>query len=353
MTSRPLARSPGPCHRGALRLVLSLALVAPMVLLPRSAAVAAENSGSGWRAAYRRPAEVPFPADDPYTKAKAALGRTLFFDPILSGGNTRSCATCHNPSLSWTDGLKRGIGERPMATHTPTLLNIAWIPVLGWRGQFPDLEVVALTPMTRPGIMNQKVDELIGELKAIPGYVAAFKKAFPGSGISPDAITSALATFERTIVSGPAPFDLWIEGDEEAISDDAKRGFALFRGKAQCAECHRGWNFTDAGFYDVGVGGKDDIGRGAMFPDSIKLQHAFKVPTLRDVARRAPYMHDGSEATLMDVIDLYDRGGIDRPSRSELVKPLHLTRKEKDELVAFLKTLTSGPARVTLPELPR
>ncbi len=353
MISRPLAPCKGSSHRGALGLILPAALVATLVLQPSAASLAAGKGEPDWRAAYRRPAEIPFPADDPFTKAKADLGRMLFFDPILSGSNTQSCASCHNPGLSWTDGLKHGIGEKPMATHTPTLLNIAWIPVLGWRGQFPDLKVVALTPMTKPGIMNQKVGALVGELKAIPGYVSAFKAAFPGGTISADSITSALATFERTIVSGPAPFDLWIEGDEEAISDEAKKGFALFRGKAQCAECHRGWNFTDMSFYDVGVGGKNDLGRGKMFPDSVKLQHAFKVPTLRDVARRAPYMHDGSEATLMDVIDLYDRGGIDRPSRSELIKPLHLTQKEKAQLVAFLKTLTSKPVKVIVPELPR
>ena len=128
-----------------------------------------------------------------------------------------------------------------------------------------------------------------------------------------------MATFERTIVSGEAPFDRWIKGDEKAINAAAKRGFDLFVGKAHCASCHSGWAFTDSSFHDIGTATGDDIGRGKLFPTSIKLQYAFKTPTLRDVARRAPYMHDGSDATLEAVIDLYDRGGIDRPSRSELI----------------------------------
>jgi len=163
----------------------------------------------------------------------------------------------------------------------------------------------------------------------------------------------ALATFERTIVSGETPFDRWVAGDEAAIGEPAKRGFALFTGKAQCAQCHEGWNFTGGAFYDIGEAADEDIGRGRIFSNSLKLQHAFKVPTLRDVARRAPYMHDGSVATLAEVIDLYDRGGIDRPSRSELIKPLGLDAREKADLVAFLETLTAAPASYAVPDLPR
>lgn len=342
--------------RRASDTVWPLLLVLIVAFYPTIGAFAGDStSRHDWRDEYRRPKSIPYPDDNPYTKAKATLGRLLFFDPILSGERARSCGSCHNPSLSWTDGVMRGLGEnqRPMATHTPTLLNIAWVPVLGWRGQFPDLETVAVTPMTSPNIMNVKMDRLISELRSIPGYVAAFNNAFPGGTISADTIKKALATYERTIVSSAAPFDRWIDGDEKAISDAAKRGFNLFRGKAGCSECHRGWNFTDVSFYDVGVAGKADLGRGTMFPNSIKLRHAFKVPTLRDVARRAPYMHDGSVPTLEAVIDLYDRGGIDRPSRSDLIKPLHLTAQDKADLVAFLKTLTGASHPVEIPELPR
>jgi len=306
---------------------------------------------------YRRPDAVPFPAENPYSKAKADLGRMLFFDPIISGNGTRSCASCHNPSLSWGDGLQRaiGVGQTPLPTRAPTLLDIAWIELLGWDGHLGNLEAVTFAPITGVDNMGRKEEDLINLLQGIPGYVRAFAAAFPPDGaINRNHIELALATYERTIVAGESPFDRWIAGDEHAIDASAKRGFALFNGKAGCAECHSGWNFTDGAFYDIGVGQGDDIGRAKIFKNSPKLQYAFKVPTLRDVARRAPYMHNGSEPTLEAVIDLYDRGGIDRPSRSDLIKPLHLSDQEKADLIAFLKTLSEDrSAPVAVPELPR
>ena len=166
-------------------------------------------------------------------------------------------------------------------------------------------------------------------------------------------IEQALATFERSIVSDDAPFDRWIRGDEAAIGAAAKRGFALFNGKANCAACHSGWAFTDASFHDIGVAKNDDIGRGRLFPTSVKLQYAFKTPTLRDVTRRGPYMHDGSLSTLDDVIDLYNRGGIDRPSRDDEIHQLNLPQSEKAELIAFLQTLNGKAKPFTVPVLPR
>ena len=163
----------------------------------------------------------------------------------------------------------------------------------------------------------------------------------------------ALATFERSIVSTGAPFDRWIDGDETAIDESAKRGFDLFNGKANCAACHSGWAFTDASFHDIGTARNDDIGRGRLFPTSVKLQYAFKTPTLRDVARRGPYMHDGSVPTLEAVIDLYDRGGIERSSRADEIHPLGLTKDEKADLIAFLHTLDGTLQPVLFPELPR
>jgi cytochrome c peroxidase len=257
--------------------------------------------------------------------------------------------------LSWGDGLPRAVGENqvPLPVRSPTLLNIAWIPVLGWDGKFRDLESVAFTPITGLGNMNRKEEDLLASLRGIPGYRAAFTKAFSDGAISRRHVEEALATFERTITSGETPFDRWVAGDETAIGEAAERGFGLFNGKAQCAECHSGWNFTGGAFYDIGEAPDDDIGRGRIFANSPKLQHAFKVPTLRDVARRAPYMHDGSVATLQDVIDLYDRGGIDRPSRSELIRPLDLSAQEKADLIAFLETLTASPTAFAVPTLPR
>ena len=308
-----------------------------------------------WRENYRRPAEIPFPRDNPYSDAKLKLGRVLFFDPILSGSAIRSCATCHVPGLSWGDGQPRAIGEKqlPLPLRTPTLLNVAWTPKLGWDGHFRDLEAVAFGPIKAAENMNLSEDVLVERLSAIPGYVAAFAAAFGEGPISQRKIELALATFERTIVSTEAPFDRWISGDETAISETAKRGFDLFNGKANCAACHSGWAFTDASFHDIGTGRDGDTGRGKLFPTSVKLRYAFKTPTLRDVARRAPYMHDGSVPTIEEALDLYDRGGVERPSRAEEIRPLGLSKDEKTDLIAFLRTLTGAPEPIAFPILPR
>jgi cytochrome c peroxidase len=316
------------------------------------AAVAGRHA---WQEQYRRPAEIPFPKDDPYSDAKLTLGRLLFFDPILSGSEIRSCSSCHNPGLSWADGQPHAIGENQQALtlRTPTLLNVAWTPKLGWDGHFRDLEDVAMGPITSPDNMNLPVKTLIARLDAIPGYVEAFDAAFGSGDITERKVEMALATFERSIVSKEAPFDRWIKGDERAIGESAKRGFDLFNGKANCAACHSGWAFTDASFHDIGVARHGDIGRGRLFPTSVKLRYAFKTPTLRDVARRSPYMHDGSLPNLDLVIDLYDRGGIDRPSRAVEIRPLGLNNIERADLVAFLHTLNGAPEAISVPTLPR
>ena len=154
-------------------------------------------------------------------------------------------------------------------------------------------------------------------------------------------------------MSEDAPFDRWLDGKETAISEAAKRGFDLFNGKANCAACHSGWAFTDASFHDIGSARDNDLGRGSLFPTSVALRYAFKTPTLRDVARRAPYMHDGSVPSLDVVIELYNRGGIDRPSRAEEIHPLGLTADEKADLIAFLYTLNGTSQSVSFPALPR
>jgi cytochrome c peroxidase len=308
---------------------------------------------AAWQVKFQRAAEIPFPQDNPYSEAKAKLGRMLFFDPIMSGSKTKACASCHNPVLSWGDGLPRAVGEKTLALRAPTLLNVAWTPKLGWDGHFRDLEAVAFGPITTPGNMNMPEKDLLDRLSVIPGYDNAFIAAFGEGPITRRKIELALATFERTIVSGDAPFDYWIKGDENAIDPAAKRGFDLFVGKAHCVSCHSGWAFTDASFHDIGTAKGGDIGRGKLFPTSVKLHYAFKTPTLRDVARRAPYMHDGSVPTLEAVIDLYDRGGIERPSRSDLISPLNLSKAEKADLIAFLHTLNGAPEPVLLPTVPR
>ncbi len=307
------------------------------------------------REKYLWPTEIPYPKEDPYSAAKFELGRTLFFDPILSGSITRSCASCHNPSLSWADGQPRAVGltHERLPTRCPTLLSVAWVPKLGWSGQFPDLESVAITPITSPKMMNLPENLMIERLSANSRYVAAFKNAFHGAVIDRRQIEQALATYERSILPTSAPFDRWIDGDQAAIDKSAQRGFELFNGKANCAACHSGWAFTDSSFHDIGSAQNDDIGRGKLFPNSVTLRYAFKTPTLRNVARRGPYMHDGSVPTLSAVIDLYDKGGIDRPSRATEIYPLGLSGVEKTDLIAFLKTLTGGPNLRSAPVLPR
>jgi cytochrome c peroxidase len=189
-------------------------------------------------------------------------------------------------------------------------------------------------------------------LASIPEYKPIFDAVFPGEGMSAKTLAKAIATYERTIVSERAPFDAWIEGDERAISQEAKRGFALFNGKAQCATCHEGWNFTNDGFQDIGLASQD-IGRGEYMPGVVKMKHAFKTPGLREIGRRSPYMHDGSLPTLAAVVDHYNHGGVDRPSRSDLMQPLGLTAEEKADLVAFMKTLDSNLNPTAVPVLPR
>jgi cytochrome c peroxidase len=306
-----------------------------------------------WREKFQRPAEIPFPQDNPYSAAKSKLGRMLFFDPILSGSQTHPCASCHVPGLSWGDGRARALGVKTLPLRTPTILNIAWIPKLGWDGHFRDLEAVAFGPITSPDNMNLPEKTLIERLSAIPGYVEAFDAAFGKGEITRRKIELALATYERSIVSGEAPFDRWIKGDETAVPANAKRGFDLFVGKANCVACHSGWAFTDGSFHDIGTAKNNDFGRGRLFPTSVKLRYAFKTPTLRDVARRAPYMHDGSIATLEAVVELYDRGGVARPSRSEHIAPLRLSKDEKADLIAFLNALSDAPESVSVPALPR
>ena len=305
------------------------------------------------RAEFRRPITIPFPEGNAFSGAKSALGETLFFDPLLSGSRSRSCASCHHPSLSWADGLPRAVGEKQLAFRSPSLIDVAFTELLGWDGKFENLESVAFGPIANPANMNLTEPELIARLSAIPGYLELFELAFGEREVTRRKIELALATFERTIVAGNSPFDRWIAGDNNAIGLAAKRGFQVFTGKGHCSACHSGPSLTDGSFHDIGTAKNDDIGRGRLFPTSVKLQYAFKTPTLRDVARRAPYMHDGSIATLEEVITLYDQGGIDRPSRSPLIAPLSLTADEKTDLLAFLQTLSESASSATVPILPR
>lgn len=332
--------------------------VRPADLFPSAAPVKVSPSDSAaneLKAKYRRPDSVKYPTNNVFTPAREELGRALFFDPRLSGSNWISCASCHNPALDWGDGLPKAIGHgmKVLGRRTPTVLNLAWAEAMFWDGRADTLEEQALGPIEAAGEMNLPLDEMEAKLRAIPGYAPLFERAYPGESISRKTVAKALATFERTIASGDAPFDRWVKGDAHAMSEGATRGFALFTGKANCATCHSSWRFTDDSFHDIGAGGADR-GRGAVLPDIEVSQFAFKTPTLRNVDRRAPYLHDGSIATLQDVIELYDRGGhVTRPSLSREIRPLKLTAQEKGDLIAFLRALTSEDRPITVPALPR
>jgi cytochrome c peroxidase len=306
---------------------------------------------------YARPADPPFPEDNPYTPAKAKLGKQLFFDKRLSGGNDISCAGCHDPDLGWEDGkpvAQSPTGE-PQKRHSPTLWNAAWGLTFFWDGRSPSLEDQATRPVITQGEMNQPMDSLLAELRAIRGYREGFAQAFPNAEepITEANMAKAIATYERTIVQPTTPFDAWVAGDRDAISDKAKQGFRLFNGKAQCVNCHGTWRFTRGAYHDIGLKTDGDLGRGPVL-DVAAANNAFKTPTLRDITRRAPYMHDGRFQTLEAVIRHYEGRFLRRETLSADMEAVPLTPEETAQLIAFLKTLeTPEPLQgVTRPELP-
>jgi cytochrome c peroxidase len=241
---------------------------------------------------------------------------------------------------------------KPLARRSPTIINAAYGLIFMWDGRAASLEEQALGPIKADVEMNLPIDQLLARLKGISEYGPLFAAAFPKEGLAPETIAKAIATYERTVVSGRAPFDEWIDGNEKAISEEAKRGFVSFNTKAKCSLCHSGWNFTDDSFHDIGLP-SEDVGRGKLLPGIEKMQRAFKTPGLREITRRGPYMHDGSVATLEAVIDHYVKGGIARASRSELMKPVALSAQEQSDLVAFMKTLKSDVDPTPVPVLPR
>jgi cytochrome c peroxidase len=329
--------------------IVALSLVAGgLVLLPMSHFAKAQEAGpqaglDALKRNYRRP--PPRAAEN---RAMVDLGRDLFFDPRISASGKSTCAGCHTPALGWvvTDPHPINDSGKPSARKSQPLIGLGYAgnaPV-GWDGRNASLEAQAKNSIAG-GSMSMRetatpvsVAVIEERIRSAPEYVAKFKVALPGQPINVDTIVQAVAAFERTIDPGIASFDRWIDGDETAISDSAKRGFVLFTSKAMCVTCHTGWRLTDDQFHDIGTTTTDQ-GRGREVKDE-KLNFAFKTPTLRSVALRAPYMHNSSVATLADVVRHYEKGGIDRPSRSPLLLPIRLTDRERADLVAFMETLT-------------
>lgn len=341
----------------------SILCFAALFLLSPWASAAAEaldaEALAALKAKYRRPQEIPFPASNPLTEEKRQLGELLFFDPRLSRAQDQSCASCHDPARSWSDGRARGIGfqGQELARRSPGVLNLAWMAAFMWDGRAHTLEQQALLPITAPEEMNMATELVVERLHEVPAYRQLFARAFAVGDTTSDTITPgnvavALATFQRTLVSSPAPFDRWIEGDENAISAAAKNGFALFNGKAGCSACHSSWRFTDDSFHDIGLD-STDIGRGRFAPPSVVImQHAFKTPTLRDLDADGFFMHDGSMRGLEEVIAHYEKGGNPRPSLSHEIHPIELSASERAELIEFLHTLKGEALKVRRPTLP-
>lgn len=302
---------------------------------------------------------APDAAHNPVTPAKVELGKALFFDPRLSGNGTVSCATCHNPALGWSDGLKTGVGINGtvLGRATPTILNVAYNTQFMWDGRKKSLEDQALGPMKTPEEMKTDFSAAVHLLSSVDGYAAMFNKAFPGEAIGEETIAKAIAAFERTVVSKDSRFDRWLSGNRQAITPQEHRGYQVFNDPARgdCAKCHGGPNFTDNGYHNIGLrqnAGAADEGR-FKIKAVASMKGAFKTPTLRDIALTAPYFHDGSATTLMEVVEHYDRGGDDKSNLSKDIRPLNLTKAEKEELVAFMLALSGRPTAVAIPALPQ
>jgi len=326
---------------------------------------------------------VPIPDDNPITAAKVKLGRKLFYDRRLSLNNTMSCAMCHIPEQGFTSNelaTAVGIEGRTVRRNAPTLYNVAYFSNIFHDGRETSLEFQIWGPMLAFNEMgNQSIGWLVRKISRLPDYQGLFEKTFDGQGLGPEAIGMAIASYERTLISGNSPFDRWhFGGEQEAISEDAKEGFRLFTGKAGCAVCHiindNYALFTDDLFHSTGLGwqmsvkgGQSDIevqlapGIKARVPSKVVEsvgapppsdlgryevtqdpadRWRYKTPTLRNVGLTAPYMHNGVFSTLRQVVAFYNKGGIQHPQLDPMIRPLALTNREMDNIVAFLESLT-------------
>jgi len=300
--------------------------------------------------------KMPVPAHNLQTDAKVELGKMLFFDTRLSKGNAISCAFCHNPGTGWADArqFSVGVGGGQGGRQAPTVLNTGYQIFQFWDGRAGSLEEQALGPIQNPIEMAETLPSVVKKLSVVPEYKKRFREAF-GTEVSAEGVARAIASFERTVVSTNSAFDKYQAGDKSAMNEAAVRGLALFTGKARCALCHNGPNFTDNRFHNLGVPQagplKEDVGRYAVTRQDLD-RGAFKTPTLRSVALTAPYMHDGVFKTLEEVIEFYNKGGEAAPGKDALMTALKLNDQEKKDLVEFLKSLTGELMNISPPKLP-
>ncbi len=306
---------------------------------------------------------VPVPADNPQSRAKVKLGHMLAFDTRLSKNNSISCAGCHLPFAGGGGHTPRAFGQGgELGRWAPSWINAAYYTSLFWDGRAASLEEQTgalpghMGPISAPGEMGGDVDAIVKKLNAIPAYKQAFKAAF-GEGATRQNIAKAIAAYERTLIARNAPFQRYVNGDKSALSPAAKRGFELFRGKAECVACHTPPLLTDNAFHNIGVPQvgplKEDKGRYAVTRNKDDIG-AFKTPSLYNSASFLFFMHDGAFSTMRQVIEHYNRGGdAKNPHQDAAIEPLHLTDAEISDLIAFMESLTDeGLNHIHRPALP-
>jgi cytochrome c peroxidase len=322
---------------------MTLVRILPIVCLLGAAVVVGQSSKDTFKVPLGL-TPILWPKDNPYSADKAELGRFLYYDKRLSADNSVSCASCHAPEKGFTDNLPVSVGIKGQkgGVSAPTVINRGYGMLQFWDGRANSLEAQAVGPMANPIEMGHTHDGVVSRLRQIAGYRELFKKAYGTEEIDLDRVAKAIATFERTVVSGNAPYDKYRAGNKKALTASQIRGLDVYFNKAKCDACHEGPNFTANSFHNLGVGSQKatpDVGRFAVTKDPADWG-AFKTPTLREIANTAPYMHDGSLATLEEVVDYYDKGGVKNKNLDERLKPLNLTAQDKKDLVEFMKSLS-------------
>ncbi len=284
---------------------------------------------------------------------KVALGEKLFFDPRFSKDGDMSCATCHSPDFGWSDGLPTAKGFRGMILDraSPTVINTAFNTIQMWDGRKKDLVDQATGPLEASVEMNTDMTAAINLMNTDATYIKMFSSAYPGETIDMSLFAKAVAAFEATIISNDTRFDHWVKGDKNAMTEKEIAGFKIFMAedKGNCAACHSGANFTDNGFHSLGLEDRDsedaDPGRYSQVPLGIMFG-AFKTPTIRESLNTAPYFHDGSATTLLEVVDYYASIKVGQQGISPVLKPISLTQEEKHALVAFMKAVSTESGQI-------
>lgn len=284
------------------------------------------------------------------------LGKVLFFDTRLSGSGKISCATCHKPELNWTDGVEKSLGHEGAVNkrNSPTIQNSWFYTRFFWDGRSKDLQDQAFAPINSSTEMHSDMPDVMRKLRNINGYKELFKSAFGSEEISPDKMTDAIATFEKTITTNKSRFDKFLEGDKNALTKKELRGLHLFRTKARCMNCHNGPFFSDNQFHNNGFFFPNhySIDKGHYLVTHIEADTGkFKTPSLRDVGRTGPWMHDGSATSLAEVLAVYNKGGV--AQYNPLVKQLNLSKQEISELLSFLKAISAPPVEFIKPVIPQ